>query len=98
MVVPPAPVRVPSERPFAQSVTSATSVAKDKYDNEMISGAVRRAPGISLKAEKNLRLGDLLRKELRNQSHTMSICQIIDAYFKPDKCSIRYDVAIGCVE
>ena len=33
MAVPPAPVRVPSQRPLAPSVTS---VANDKGDNEMI--------------------------------------------------------------
>ena len=30
VVVPPAPVRVPSQRPFAPSVASVTSVANDK--------------------------------------------------------------------
>ena len=35
VVVPPAPVRVPSQRPLAPSVTS---VAKDKGDNELILG------------------------------------------------------------
>ena len=38
MAVPPAPVTVPSQRPLAPSVTSVTSVANDKYDNEMILG------------------------------------------------------------
>ena len=38
VVVPPAPVRVPSQRPFAQSVASVTSVAIDKGDNEIILG------------------------------------------------------------
>ena len=42
MAVPPAPVRVPTQRPFAPSVTSGTSVANDKGDNEMISEAVHR--------------------------------------------------------
>ena len=42
MVVPPAPVRVPSQRPLAPSVVSVTSVANDKRDNEMILGAVHR--------------------------------------------------------
>ena len=36
MAVPPAPVRVPSIRPLAPSVTLVTSVANDKGDNEMI--------------------------------------------------------------
>ena len=44
----PAPVRVPSQRPFAPVVASVTSVANDKDDNEMISGAVHRPPGIYL--------------------------------------------------
>ena len=38
VTVPPAPVRVPSERPLAPSVASVTSVANDKGDNEMILG------------------------------------------------------------
>jgi hypothetical protein len=36
VAVPPALVRVPSQRPLAPSVTSVTSVANDKSDNEMI--------------------------------------------------------------
>ena len=43
--VPPAPVRVPSQRPLAPSVESVTSVANVKGDNEMILGAVHRSPG-----------------------------------------------------
>ena len=35
MAVPPAPVRVPSQRPRAPSVESVTSVSNDKGDNEM---------------------------------------------------------------
>ena len=46
MAVPPAPVRVPSQRPLALSVTSVMSVANDKGDNEIILGAVHRSPGI----------------------------------------------------
>ena len=38
VAVPPAPVRVPSQRPLAPSVASVTSVANDKGDNEMILG------------------------------------------------------------
>ena len=38
VAVPPAPVRVPSQRPLA------TLVANDKGDNEMILGAVHRSP------------------------------------------------------
>ena len=54
MAVPPAPVRVPSQRPVAPSDVSVTSVANDKGDNEMILGAVHRSPGICLTAEENL--------------------------------------------
>ena len=55
MVVPPAPVRVPSQRPLAPNVASVTLVANDKGDNEMILGAVHRSPGICLTAEENPR-------------------------------------------
>jgi hypothetical protein len=51
-VVPPAPVRVPNQRPLALSVASVTSVAIDKGDNGMIPGAVHRSLGICLMAEK----------------------------------------------
>ena len=40
MVVLPASVRVPSQRPLSPSVASVTSVANDKGDNGMILGAV----------------------------------------------------------
>ena len=53
--VPRAPVRVPSQRTLAPSVTSVTSVANDKDDNEMILGAVNRSPGICLTADENYR-------------------------------------------
>ena len=53
MVVPPAPNRVPSQRPLAPSVASVTSVSNDKSDNEMIPGAVHRSSGICLTAEEN---------------------------------------------
>ena len=68
VAVPPAPVRVPSQRPLAPSVTSVTN---DKDDNEMILGAVHRSPGICLTAEENPRkpqLGDRLTKGLCDQS------------------------------
>ena len=51
VAVPPAPVRVPSQRQLAPSVALVTSVANDKGDNEMILGAVHRSPGICLTAE-----------------------------------------------
>ena len=38
VAVPPAPVRVPSQRSVAPSVASVTSVANDKNDNKMIPG------------------------------------------------------------
>ena len=37
VAVPPAPVRVPSQRSLAPSVTPITSVANDKGDNAQIS-------------------------------------------------------------
>ena len=43
MAVPPAPVRVHSQKPLAPSVALVTSVANDKGDNEMILGAVHRS-------------------------------------------------------
>ena len=71
VAVPPAPVRVPSQRPLAPSVASVTSVANDKGDNEIILGAVHRSPGICLTAEETPRkpqLGDRLMKGLCDQS------------------------------
>jgi hypothetical protein len=68
VAVPPVPVRVPSQRPLAPSVTS---VANDKGDNEMIPGAVRRSPDICLKAGENTvkpQLGDRLMNGLCDQS------------------------------
>ena len=55
VAVPPAPVRVPSQRPLAPSDVSVTSVANDKGDNEMILGAVHRSLGICLTAKENCR-------------------------------------------
>ena len=54
VAVPPAPVRVPSQRPLTLSVASVMSVTNDKGDNEMFQGAVHRSPGICLTAEENL--------------------------------------------
>ena len=51
MAVPPAPVRVRSQRPLAPSVASVTSVANDKGENEIILGAVHRSLGICLSVE-----------------------------------------------
>jgi hypothetical protein len=69
VAVPPALVRVPSQRPLAPSVASVTSLANDKGGNEMILGTVHRSPGLT--AEKNPRkpqLGDRLMKGLCDQS------------------------------
>ena len=60
VAVPPAPVRVPSQRPLAPSVASVTSFTNDKDDNEMILGAVHRSPGICLTAEENPRKPQLV--------------------------------------
>ena len=71
MEVAPAPVWVPSQRPLAPNVTSVTSVANDKGDNEMIPGAMLRSPGICLIAEENPRKPQLrgsLMKGLCDQS------------------------------
>ena len=75
VAVPPAPVRVPSQRPLAPSVASVSSVANDKDDNEMILGSVYRSPGICFTAEENTRkpqLGDRLMKGLCDQSSLSS--------------------------
>ena len=48
--MPPAPGRVPSQRPLGPSVAS---VANDKVDYEMIPGPVNRSPGIFLTAKEN---------------------------------------------
>ena len=55
VAVPPAPVRVPSQRPLAPSVASVKSVTNDKGGNPMILRAVHRSPGICLTAEQNPR-------------------------------------------
>ena len=71
MAVPPAHVRVPNLRSLAPSVTSVTSVANGKCENEMILGAVHISPGICLTVEENPRkpkLGDRLMKGLCDQS------------------------------
>ena len=40
VAVPPAPVRVPSQRPLAPSISSVKSDANDKGDNEMNKSSV----------------------------------------------------------
>ena len=58
MAVPPALVRVPSQRPLALRVASITSVVIDKGDNEMTPEAVHRFPGNCLTVEENQILKD----------------------------------------
>ena len=53
VAVPPAPVWVSSQRPLALNVTSVTSVANGKGDNELILGTVHRSPCICLTTEEN---------------------------------------------
>ena len=60
VMVPSGPVWVPRQRPLAPS---ATSVANDKGDNEMILEIVHIFPGISFTAEENPR-----KLQLRDQS------------------------------
>ena len=65
----PAPVRVPSQKPLAPSITS---VANDKGDNEMIPVVVHISPGICLTAEENpgkSQLGDSRRRLCNQSSH-----------------------------
>ena len=54
VAVAPVPVRVPSQRPLAPSVTSVTSVANDKDDNEMITGASTDLMAFALLLKKTL--------------------------------------------
>ena len=54
MAVPPAHVRVPSQRSLALSIASVMSVDNGKNDNEMIPRAVHRYLGICLMVEENL--------------------------------------------
>ena len=49
--MPPAPVRIPSQRSLAPSFNKSCLSAYDKGDNGMIPGAVH--PGIYLTAEEN---------------------------------------------
>ena len=70
VAVPPAPVRIPSQRPLALSVASFTSVANNKGGDEMIQGAVHRSPAICHTPEENPikpQLGDRLMKGLCDQ-------------------------------
>ena len=67
MVVPPAPVRVPSQRSLAPGIASVTLVANDKDDNEITPGDVHRSPGICLTAEdKSLLLNILISGNIKN--------------------------------
>ena len=68
--MPPAPVRVPSQKLLARGCRVSQSVANDKSDNEMILGTVQSSPGICLIAEENPRkpqLGDRIMKRLCDQ-------------------------------
>ena len=47
VAVPPAPVRVPSQRPLVPSVASVTSVPNNKGDNEMIYAQRKTAENLS---------------------------------------------------
>ena len=67
LAMPPASVRVPSQRPLAPSIASVMSVDNDKGDNETILGTVHISPGFCLTAEEKPRkpqLGDRLMKRL----------------------------------
>ena len=71
VAVPPAPVRVYSQKSLAPSVTSVTSIANDEGVNEIIPEAVHRSPDICLTAEENSgkpQVGDRLVKGLCDQS------------------------------
>ena len=57
VAVPPAPVRVPSQRPLAPSVTSGTSVANDKGNNEIIPGQCTDFLALPLAEENRLMKG-----------------------------------------
>ena len=59
LVVPPVPLRVPSQRPLALSVTS--NHVCHKRDNDIIPKVVHRSPGIYVTAEANLRIPYFLR-------------------------------------
>ena len=52
-LMPPASSQVPSQRPLALISCPSRLSANDKGDNEMISGAVHRSPGVYLTAEEN---------------------------------------------
>ena len=69
--MPPAPVRVPSQKPIAPSATFVMSVAIENGDNKMIPRAVHRSPDICLTAEEypeKPQLGDRQNKGLCDQS------------------------------
>ena len=52
MTVPSDLVRIPSQRPFAPTVTSVT-LLDDKDDNEIKPDSMHKSPGIYLAAEEN---------------------------------------------
>ena len=53
VAVPPTPIRVPSHRPVAPSITLSGLLGNYKGDNDMILRAVHRSPSIYLTAEEN---------------------------------------------
>jgi hypothetical protein len=71
VTAPPAPVRVPGQRPRAPSVASVKTVANDKGNTEMILRAVHISSGICCTAGESPRksqIGDRLMKGLCDQS------------------------------
>ena len=54
VAVPPAPIRVPSERPLARVSRQSRRWIIYKSDNEMILGTGHRSPAICLTVEQNL--------------------------------------------
>jgi hypothetical protein len=53
--MPPAPVRVPSQKPTAGMLLQPGLSVNNKSDNEKIPGAVHRSPSIHLIAGENTR-------------------------------------------
>ena len=97
--MPPAPVRVPSQRSLAPSVASVRSVANDKGDNEMILGAVHRSPGNCLTPEENPRkpqLGDQSSPQMGSIFPGRYYCRInINKYPHPQRGNqLEYNVII----
>ena len=76
VAMPPAPIWVPSQRPFIWMSRQSRMSANDHVDNAMTPGAVYRSPGICLTAEEKLgkpQLGDLLMKACDQSSPQMLV-------------------------